>query len=210
MRPSPERTNITLVGYWNRMIFTPPWVDAHIFRLEADEELQLHVPIVPVAPIKFESQAATLEVSMSRLVIIPKEPTVDGLCRSEMMAVSLLSDLPDTPIRATGVNFGFDVPAPSTKLRSLLFQDDIGRIEQLGSTIEKRRISRTVVMPDRTLNITLGIQGAANLQVDLNYHVEKAVRPAREANREIDGQVLVLRQHAVELLRDVYNLALSE
>src|ERR1051326_2392210 len=97
MRRKPESSSIVLAGFWNRMIFTPEWVNARLF--PGVDNLEAMVALLPVMPVIFRDDEVAVEISHSRIVLKPRNQSNAGsLQRAGRLAAAILQALPETPI----------------------------------------------------------------------------------------------------------------
>src|SRR5262245_54428842 len=92
--------NVTVVGAFNPAIFQPAWVRANLPGFDGQIDVFLTPP--PHEPPLLRSGTLCLLVSSERLVLYG-EPNRIG-----KVAGAILETLPHTPMRAAGLNFGFE------------------------------------------------------------------------------------------------------
>ena len=89
---------IVIAGHWNRMIFTPEWVGPRLFN---QDEIETQIALLPIFPIIYRHEQVVLEASAPRLIFRPRYNTGPALEAAERMAVTVLDDLPNTPLQPT-------------------------------------------------------------------------------------------------------------
>ncbi len=206
MKRKAEGWNIVLAGFWNRMIFAPEWVSPRLFPEPTIETL---VALLPVLPLIYRDRDVAMEVSSARLVFRPRKLGKDDvLLRLEDMAKKVLKALPETPVQAVGVNFGYREEYPPGHLLSIFNLQDDDDLAQAGWEIGERKIVRRLQRKDTVLNLTLTLAGSA-VDFDCNFHTELAA-PANALQAVDGGRVLRLRDTALELITRTYRLELDE
>ena len=203
MVPKEDAWTIVLVGFWNRMIFMPEWVGNNLFGAEEIEKL---VPLASVAPLIYRDASVTLVVEEGRLVVGLRQPTEECLRKAETVALAALAKLPETPVSACGVNFGFIEQNPDAKLLDVLNAKDD---DSIGAEweITTRKLIRQLTSDDKTMNFTLADEeGAVHLDANFNHEVASAT----DAAKVIESKVAELHGMFLAFLEDTYNLQLEE
>ncbi len=124
--------NVILAGFWNRSIFLPEWVLPRLFPDHGvpGNEVQTEVALLQALPLIYRDHQVVMEISNGRLAFRPQVLNDECLLRCERMAREMLEKLPETPVHAVGVNFGFCEHLPPGHVLGL-FDDvdaaDLGR-----------------------------------------------------------------------------------
>lgn len=147
-----DNWGIVLAGHWNRMIFTPEWVGARLFQ---QEEVETQIALMPVFPIIYRHDEVVIEVSSSRLIFRPRFDSKRSLEEAERMAVTVMDDLPNTPLMGVGINFSFVERDPPPKLISLFNLEDGRLIERAQWEAPETKISRKLTGSLGTMLLTL-------------------------------------------------------
>lgn len=198
MKPITTRTNLILVGHWNRLIFTPEWVTENLFRPE-----EIYVAVLPIDPIKYVGTDFTLEVSFPKLAFVPVTVDKDKLLSTEERAISILNRLPDTPLKAFGVNFGFDATRKELRDQSLFEGSDLAKMP---SKPTKCSVTRQIPWKDWILNLSLTLT-QESIAIDLNFHSDQAL--AKNAAISLKGRVSDFFDNSIKLIREVYGPELT-
>lgn len=207
MRRKPEGWSIVLAGFWNRMIFTPEWVGPP--RLFPGVEIEARVALLPVLPLIYLDREVVMEISATRLVFRSRMLEIEAtLLRTEAMAHTVLQALPETPVQAIGVNFGFREEYPPAHLMALFNDADDLELGQEGWGIGERKLTRRLTRGNEVLNLAMALSGQA-VDFDFNFHTEVPTNAAA-LQAVAPGRVLTLRDAALALLVDVYHLQLEE
>jgi hypothetical protein len=200
MKRKPDSWNIVLAGFWNRAIFTPEWVNNFLFH---EAEVETLLSIMPYLPIVYRNPRVAIEVSTPKLVLRARRLDDESIKLAEDMAYKVLDKLQDTPLLAVGVNFAFIEESPRQDLIKLFEFSDKGRIGDAGWDFQEVRIVRRLRKGETTLNLTLIFDGKA-VTMEFNYHTD--TKKNDEARKAIQDRVLALRDSALQLLREVYQL----
>lgn len=209
MTPKLETWGIVLAGHWNRMIFTPEWVGANLFQ---QETIETEIALLPVFPVIYRHTLVTLEAGGGRLVFRPRVDSVHALDLSEQMAVTVLRELPNTPLMGVGVNFSFTETNPSDALLELFNLQDASYIAREGWEAPEIKLSRKLTGEHGTMLLSLGYNGVA-VDVDINFHSEtpgNTVAANAAARAAVEGRILRLKGAALDFLSSIYHLRLEE
>jgi hypothetical protein len=123
------------------------------------------------------------------------------------MARSMLQALPETPVHAAGINFGFREGSAAGQMAAMFTGFDDAELGQQGWEIGERKLARRLVHGDDALILTL-THGREGIDFDFNFHTEAgANRPVINAVEE--RRTLRLRDAALTLLRETYHLELE-
>ncbi len=183
------------------MIFQPDWVASRLFN---KTEIECLVPIASPAPNIFRHDTVTLQVSERRVVLNARQPTDGALQELERLAITLLRELPHTPVSAVGINFAFVEERPADSVLDLFNFGDDASIAAHDWDIETRKLTRALRSEGQLLNLTLSLQGTT-LQIEANFHT--AVSSTEEASMAIEQKVRHHYEQLETLLSDVYQLA---
>jgi len=203
--------NVVLAGFWNRSIFLPEWVFPRLFATQepTGHEVMTEVALLPALPLIYRDAEVAMEISRGRLAFRPQVLNDDCLLRCEAMARSMLQALPETPVHAVGINFGFREQIPPGHVVAMFKDVDDTELGQQGWSIGERKLSRRLTRGDDALGLTTTFGGEA-VDFDFNFNSETGVGANDAALRAVEeGRVLRLRDTAVNLLRETYHLELE-
>lgn len=204
MKPNLQRCSIVMAGAWNQAIFSPEWVGEHLLDGSVSIELVF-------GPLGFMTQFVGPGV---RLVVLPHQ--VQILCTTfedaaaqlaEEVARRLLERLPETPVTAFGINWGFDVTEASAALDRLFSLSDEPSVTALGGQVVTTTIARKMLLGEREITIALTRKTPTLVTLDFNHQV--LVKNAREAASKIAQSVLPSRDTSMLIARDVYGVKVS-
>jgi hypothetical protein len=200
---------IVLAGHWNRMIFTPEWVGARLFH---QEEVETQIALLPIFPIIYRHEDVVLEASGPRLIFRPRFNSNQSLEAAQRMAVTVLDDLPNTPLLGVGINFSFIERNPPPALLALFNLGDGRLIARAGWETSETKVTRKLTGPIGTMLLSLG-QDADGVTLDFNFHTETpgtAAAATEAARAAVAGRVVQLRDAALGFVHDIYRLQLEE
>ncbi len=204
--------NVVLAGFWNRSIFLPEWALPRLFPRHdvPGSEVTTEVALLPALPLIYRDTQVAMEISGGRLAFRPQVINDECLLRCEAMARSMLVALPETPIHAIGINFGFREQLPPGHVVAMLNDVDDTELGQQGWTIDERKLIRELRRGEDVLSLATTFGGDA-ADFDFNFHSEAGVGANAAALRAVEeGRILRLRDAAVSLLRETYHLELED
>lgn len=200
---------IVLAGHWNRMIFTPDWVGERLFR---EDEVETRIALLPIFPVIYRHDQVTLEASAPRLIFRPRYNTEASLKAAERMAVTVLRDLPNTPLLGVGINFNFVERDPPRELLELFTLGDAAALIRAGLDTQETKLTRSLNSEHGVMMLTLSYDNES-VSIEINFHTEtpgSTTTANQTAMAAVDGRVVQLRDAALALLRDTYDLRLEE
>ena len=168
----PENWNVTVVGRWNRAIYTPQGIASRLFKLpeNTETEIAVEVPFDATGPLRVNISDLFVMVDSRRLVVQPETPTFEDLQRALEIAKTAMLDLPHTPFTAAGWNIRYSADLPC---------DDLGAIQKMLShewdsriatryKIDRRNISRRFLWRDGKVLVVASLD-TAKLRIELNF-----------------------------------------
>lgn len=204
MTPVLDDWTIVIVGSWNVAILNPEWLGPNVF---GQAELELELLIGPARPqIKVAAPLVAIVPEPGRVVLNARQTTDESVFRTAAVAARLLEKLPETPITGIGINFAFVETNVRPELATLFQIRDTGRISDQHLVIKSTTIVRQLEYNGRDLNLKLTQED--KLSFHFNYH--KNVISALAAKEAIEGKVLLYKEHAIGLMRSLFNLDLEE
>lgn len=203
--------NLVLAGFWNRSIFLPDWALSRLFpdHETPGNEVQTEVALLQALPLIYRDRQVAMEISGGRLVFRPQALDDECLLRCERMARAMLVALPETPVHAVGINFGFREELPPGHVLAMFNDVDDVELGQQGWAIGERKLVRKLTRGEDTLGLMMTLDGAA-LLFDFNFHIETVTGGNSAAKLAVEeGRILRLRDATVALLRETYHLELE-
>jgi len=198
--------SIVLAGFWNRSLFLPEWVGP---RLSPEPGMEIEIALLPALPVIYRDQQVSMEIAWGRLVFRPLNLADDaGLLRAEGMARSMLQALPETPVQAVGINFGFREQIPPGHVLAMFNDVDDAELGQQGWAIGERKLARRLTRDNDALALTMTYNGES-VDIDFNFHTDTQANAVAQQAVET-RRSLRLRDAAIDLLRQTYHLELEE
>ncbi len=210
MRPNLEEWTIVLVGGWNPKIFSPGWVAGRLFGVKDSQTVKIEAGIGPgVQFLKYYFKGALIIPRDDRLILGLATPMDDQLERIEKLACRVLELLPETPLTAVGVNFGFvedDVPQDLSGIFEIADRQQLASTDYVvaNRTELHRQLARN---KGGVLNLKQ-VFAPPNVEITMNYHL--GTDQWKEAKTFLDGEVIRMREESLKFLNTMYRLSLDE
>ena len=216
MNCRPDGWSLVLAGFWNRAIFLPEWALPRLFPLHETpgHEVRTEVTLLQALPLIYSDAQVAMEISGGRLAFRPQVLNDECLLRCERMARDMLKGLPETPVHAISVNFGFRETLPPGHVVAMFNDIDDFQLRQQGWAIGERRIVRKLTNGGTALILGISLDGGS-VDFDFNFHTNvanggNALANAIALQAVEEGLILQLRETASMLLRDIYHLDLED
>ena len=203
---------MVLAGFWNRSIFLPGWALPRLFpdHETPGHEVQTEVALLANLPLIYRDSQVAIEISGVRLAFVPLILNDECLLRCEHMAREILRMLPETPVHAVGINFGYREQVPPGRILAMFNDGDEVGLTQQGWAVTERKLTRKLNRGDDILGLTLTL-GGEEVLFDFNFHSDATGGGIAVARRAVEeGRILRLRDSAVELMRETYHLELED
>lgn len=191
-----EDCTIVLIGSWNRSILTPDWIAESVLRLPVGGggSLEMELMVEPPFMLRMRSPDAVMTVGSGRVQLTANTADEQGMASALELARSLLRALPETPITALGMNFGFRSEALHERIRQPLFEAAafVGGDGELQARmiVTKRRGDGALV------NITVDASTPVPA-CEVNFHL-----PLRRGDRAREAETMLGAISAGELLAE--------
>lgn len=196
-----ERCPIVLAGHWNRAIFSPQWVLAKVF--PGVEKLELGMLFGELPVLTFQAQDVSIHLLPGHIRIYPVGG-LQSLSTAEVTACRILSHLPETPVRAVGFNFGFDVVKPSEQVQHLFDLRDVGMLSEPGPLVQSEISHSVQYGADGQMTVDLVKSKSPEFRIDLNFHW--STENAGVAEARIQGRIQQALQDSFDVIGRVYGL----
>lgn len=203
MTPKTDGWTLVVRGFWNRMIFSPEWLQARGLA-QKGQPVGIEIPVNLAGPPRLRFGGLVLLVDAKKLQVGVESIADERLQAMEALVVTVLNELPHTPVAALGVNFQWTEAEPSAALLRCFDIPDAGRLAEAGLTIKGRSIARRIEENGRTLNLSLHLGDDGVVLFDFNFHFDAS--DAQAAREAVTGKVLQLRDRAAAVLQTVYEL----
>jgi hypothetical protein len=205
-----ERCAIVIVGAWNPAIFTPEWMTRVVFGAGT---LRTQIALGPIVSTLFSQDRIAVTISPGQLQVSPElgddEPFHDTFVRAERGALKILARLPETPIRAFGINLGFIVEEASASLDAVLQPSDVVALKAARVEVESTIVVRRLLVDRRIVNLSVSSGETPTgrpIRVDFNYHFDA---PATAAT-DIPGGLIGAWRTCVRLCDALYGIKAVE
>lgn len=196
---------IVLLGQWNPSIFSPTWLSEHVFNHQA-VEMNLLVGQA-VDQMRISTGRVNIIPSRDRVIIGVLNTENETLAEADRIAVGILTLLTHTPIRATGINFGFRQPAPSVDLSRHFNLSDNPLLTDAHYQPSNTAISRRITHGSNSFNFKMD---SLEDWVHFHFNFHQDVGTAQQAVAALQGRIINYRDLALRMLRDVYHLELEQ
>jgi len=201
-----SRCPLVITGSWNQLIFTPPWVERNL--LAGPETVSLELGFGPHGLVsQFHRGPIQFTAAAGRVSFVPNTADDSTFKSMEATAIGLLNRLPETPVSAFGINFGFDVSERAEAVEALLATNDQDLLRDRGLEVEATLLKRRMQFEQRVFNLSVSREAAQAIRIDFNFHYN--VASASETAEKLQGSVLVARDVAIRALEDLYGLRLE-
>ncbi len=168
----PVDWNIVIAGAWNVAILTPEGIKRRLFQLDQGTAIEVQVALDIGAPIKVKYENIVVQPSSRSLVISPLVQDIEHLGKSVEIAKRALSDLPETPLVAAGVNFRFLFPEIPNELIEAGESVIDGKLADMDLNIVSRVLKRKIKWKTGALNLEILEQEDSSGLAIFNYHME--------------------------------------
>lgn len=161
--------NIVILGHWNRAILTPNWIAERIFELPPGTPVDVLVPLDGFAPFQVQNKGLTVIPLPGQLLVQLGTPTQETLAAGLAALVHAVEALPQTPLRACGINLRFVSAEPPALLLERTRSATEQRLSDAGYELRIRRRGETLGYKEGVLNIVADIPTAGECRVTVNF-----------------------------------------
>lgn len=201
-----QRTRIVIPGAWNPSIFSPQWVREFLLEAPSGEVLGLDVNIAHAGTVMtFNSKLVSLRVSNRELTAAPQLWSLAALREAEVVCSRALQRLPETPLRAFGINFGFDIEASAGK--AVHAENPLADASPGNFLGELRQWTYELAEDYLMVLATKASEGGPTIAVDFNHH--RMVKDAKHARKRLDGAFLGDLARTKNVLADAFQVQLE-
>ncbi len=131
------------------------------------------------------------------------------MSRATEVAIKILKELTQTPISATGINFGFLIEDPTSKLIGAFKLPDTGALSDADCIVEQTEVNRKLRAGGIELNFKLTLRKSGATEADFNFTAETANSEAAIAFLTSNSPV-ELHAKAMDILKRIYDINLEE
>lgn len=195
MIPDIERTNIVIVGRWNRFILNPEWVSKTLFETD---KMQVEFSFDLLLPPRYSNDSIRLTALDDRVIITPLEYTDDRLQTAELISLRLINLLPHTPLTGIGFNYGYQCDG-SLINQIIEFKDTLDT--EVDTSMSFISWKRSYKIDDYLLNVEQS-QSDDKIIIDFNYHFNSAY--FKNNIDIVKGKMLELKNRTELIMRNTY------
>jgi hypothetical protein len=170
MAGEPFSWNVVLMGAWNTAILSPDGVRKRLFQLPAGTPVDLQVAIDRPGHLRISHEGVMVIPMPSRLEVVATNGTEIGLTRAAGICQRAISELPETPMTAAGVNIRYrfeDLPDDVLAQVAAPLDDALALAEREIVNLSTRR---TVKFDNGVVNLTVSCAPVGTGTVEFNFH----------------------------------------
>ena len=167
-----EDWNVTIVGFWNRAIYTPAGISRHLFQLPANTPVQVLIPIDLPAPYQVQHDGLTVTVGSDRLVVQPAQASFPRLGAAMEIGRRAFEHLPRTPFVAAGFNVRYKSDGPVAVLEEITTSAWDENLSDQRLEIRERTIARAVQRGHGRINIAVTQKEDRTFMLALNFDLQ--------------------------------------
>ena len=183
MASEPFSWNVVVIGAWNTAILSPDGVRKRLFQLPAGTPVDLQVAIDRPGHLRISHEGVMVIPTPSRLEVVATDGTGTGLTRAAGICQRAISELPETPVTAAGVNIRYRFEElPDDALAQVAAPLD-DALALAGREIVNSSTRRTIEFDAGIVNLTVSYTPAGTGTVEFNFH-----RDSGEA-KELSGWI---------------------
>ncbi len=195
MIPDIERTNIVIVGRWNRFILNPEWVSKTLFETD---KMQVEFSFDLLLPPRYSIDSIRLTTLDDRVIITPLEYTDDVMQTAEVISLKLINLLPHTPLTGIGFNYGYQCEG-SLINQILEFKDKLDA--EVHASMSFISWKRSYKFDDYLLNVEQS-KNEDKLFIDFNYHFTNAY--FKENLDVLNSKIVELKKRTELIIKNTY------
>lgn len=200
MKPVFEDWTIVVVGSWNTAILNPDWVSKKVLGVE---EVGVELMVGPgTMNITLHHPGLRIIPTRSRVIVGAQEEA--SVPSAETAMVTILEQLPVTPVTSMGINFGYVESNPSSELLAIFNLTDTDRLSDAGHEIVESSVYRSFKAEGvftHKLRLTLA---GGEVKLHSNFHLD--VTDAEAAAAALKGATADRNTWNKKFLADMYDL----
>lgn len=203
--PNLGEWTVVLVGQWNPAIFSPDWVANTLLHVA---EIETQIGVGPGASnVRYRSPNLVVIPQPDRLIIASRNAEDSTLQEMEQASRTVLQLLAHTPIRAFGINFGFEENEPPPELLRTFNLNDSSALADGQYIIRSTEIVREIPIEPSVLRLKLThSEGSVKFHFNYTYQVANA----QEGSQLLAGKVQECRTRTLNILSTVFNVQQQE
>ncbi len=205
---------LSILGGWNRHVFTPEWISRYLFSSDF-EELSVEVgterpksnfDVEYVSP-RVSSEEVRVLLDGSSLNFSPVKMEDEIFDRIQEMVIQLADYLPHTPVLGYNVSFSFVEDSVDENLMETMRPSDLVDIQSWGAKSPLEQYTRQLVWYERTCFFVILIEGS---KVTFKFNFYSSLESLSELKSSIaENSLVVLKNEALKFIREIYSLELE-
>lgn len=202
MQLEPDKCSVVLIAPWNRALLGPEWMTSRVL---VGSQTALELLVGEPFGFRYRTPLVDVVIAGPTLLVHPKTDTKESFDEVERVALSILEKLPETPVRALGLNFGYEVTADGYGVAEL--DDLVARAAAVTlGPLKIQRVQESFAIDDYIVNVTIMRDvDAKRVTVELNHHADMPVPnlgTAPIAAKRIRGRFLAARTLSERLIQE--------
>lgn len=196
---------LVAVGGWNKQIFTPDWLKAHVCD-NRDSKIEIAVPVNNLsAPIRLSFEGVYFFIDSNRLDIKPQTCDPETLNKCTIYLKRILDLLNHTPVNSLGINCSFISDGDNKEIEEKFIFGDLAHLNADEYKIESTEIKRSFSCKDEsTLNFNVLLSGEDAI-TSFNYHWE--IANANQCSEKLTNNLYPEHfDKSVNLLESIYEV----
>ncbi|MEM7469434.1 MAG: hypothetical protein AAF387_21490 [Pseudomonadota bacterium] len=175
----PVDWSVIVLGSWNRAILTPAGIGLRILEVPEGTPLEVLIAVDAIAPPKVSHDDTIITAHSSRLTVEPKDLYYPNLDKARGLASKALNALPETPVRAVGVNVNYVIEDEECAVSDEIFSKELdNRLSDIALEIKNWDFGRTISWEDGLVNISESLDENGEHHVNFNFE--------RKSNNQAD------------------------
>jgi hypothetical protein len=176
MTVTPYTWNIILAGSWNRAILTPNWIRSKLFVLAENTPITIEVEVDTFGYIRAIHDKAAVLPRRDFLELLTLVPDLASMQVAANYAARALDSLPETPVRAAGVNFRYKIEDCAVQAFELTKAKLDNEISDLAFTIGSRKIARELALDaGGVINFNVELMENEEVHLVVNFHLDSNI-----------------------------------
>jgi len=204
----PSRWNVVVVGHWNRAILTPSGISRRLFGLEEGTPVEVLVPIDAIGPYQVKHDSVIVIARSDRLIVEVSDATFEQLGIAKSIASKAVSELPETPFSAAGINIGYRVDGLEGALQEITSHNSDSRLSDGDFKIVGRLHQRTLEYGEGVINVKVERTNDEPYSIEFNFHRKSSEKS--ELKAWLDKPIAMFQSQSRALLNDYLGLELEE
>lgn len=180
MATQPIDWNVVIIGAWNIAILTPDGIRKRLFNAPEGTPVDIQVAVDRPAPHRVHYNSLTVSPSSEMLIISVDQCNVQSLKRACEVGARALSQLPETPLSAVGINFRYRIDELPNDLLTLIDPPIDELFSDRNYIISRRSIQRGLELQPGVINLELGHEQTTEGTILLNFNLDSQDRGSIE------------------------------